>query len=300
MKAFHILQDTALGGEGSGGGGAPPADPPPTDPPPTDPPPAAASGDFVFPENWKEGLDEDLRNDPSLGPITDMPGLVKSFVHAQRQMGKDRAVLPDTHSTPEQWTEMFQKLGLPQKIEEYQINLPEGANFQDGFLSQLKEVGFKAGILPSQMEQFIGWYAQANKEATDAQLTQFNQKTEEAMTKLKSEWGQAYEEKRLLAKNVLKASGIENVNSFMDESGWGDDPMLVKIFAALGGMMKEDTIVEGAGKGTPTPKDVQSSIDSMMGDPKHALHDNRHPSHKSAVKEMEGLFAALHPEASGQ
>ena len=64
MKAFHILQDTALGAEvgsagGTGGGGAPPADPPPVDPPPADPPPpVAASGNFVFPENWKDHFDK--------------------------------------------------------------------------------------------------------------------------------------------------------------------------------------------------------------------------------------------------
>ncbi len=321
MKAFHFVQ-SALGsgdgaGEGGGGGDNASGDGGSNN--------AGTGGDggnagdaggagagagdgsgnqdpFVFPENWKDGLEDDLKNDPSLGPITDVKGLVKSFVHAQRQMGKDRTVLPGDHSTPEQWTELFQKLGLPGKIEEYNIKVPEGAKFQDGFLSQLKEVGFKAGILPSQMDQFMGWYAKANQEASDTMLTQHKQQAEEALNKLKTEWGQAYNDNVLLAKNVLKATGIENVSTFMNDSGYGDDPMLIKIFAKLGSLMKDDAIVDlgGPGDGGMSPKDIQGKIDAMLGDSKHALNDSQNPGHGAAVKEMEDLFKMQTPAASGQ
>ena len=39
--------------------------------------------------NWKESLPDDLRDNPSLKSIQDVPGLAKSFIHAQKMVGAD-------------------------------------------------------------------------------------------------------------------------------------------------------------------------------------------------------------------
>ena len=63
--------------------------------------------------NWKESLPDDLRDNPSLKSIQDVPGLAKSFIHAQKMVGADKIPVPTEHATKEDWDAVYSKLGRP-------------------------------------------------------------------------------------------------------------------------------------------------------------------------------------------
>jgi hypothetical protein len=48
--------------------------------------------------DWRTGLDESLRTDPSLADIKDISGLAKSYIHAQKMIGRDK--LPSHKMAP--------------------------------------------------------------------------------------------------------------------------------------------------------------------------------------------------------
>jgi hypothetical protein len=53
---------------------------------------------MAFSEGWREHLPEDIRAEPSLANVRDLPGLAKSYVNAQRMIGRDKIVLPKDDS----------------------------------------------------------------------------------------------------------------------------------------------------------------------------------------------------------
>jgi hypothetical protein len=249
-----------------------------------------------FPDNWKEGIPSEFREDPALKAIADVPTLVKSYLSAQKMVGRDKVVVPGKHATEDDWTSFFRKAGLPETLEEYEVTVPEGAQFEDGFISEFKETAFKSGMLPRQVNQLLSWYSEANSRAVSEWEQRAAQRQEEQLEALKQEWGQAFNDRVALAKRALNSSGIENVWSWIEDNNKQNDPMMVRLLAKFGEMLGEDKIVgEEAGSGNRTPADVQSEINEILGNPEHPVNVANHPNHQAAVKELQGLFNILHP-----
>lgn len=260
---------------------------------------AAKAPQVSIPENWKEALPLEMRDDVNLKPIHDLPSLVKSFIHSQKMIGRDKVQLPDKHATDEDWSQFYQKIGQPKTLEDYQIEIPKDAQFEDGFVSQLKEVAFKSGILPRQLNPLVQWYAKANQEAMDNLVTKHRSENDKRIEELKREWGSTYAQKIQLAKQALKATNIEDVNSWLDDAGLSDDARLIKILSTLGEMLKEDVIPDTGGQPVTTPKEVQAEINEIMGNLKHPYYDGAHPNHKQAIDHVLSLFEKLHPKQEG-
>jgi hypothetical protein len=245
----------------------------------------------TFPDNWKQGLEEALRNDPSMGPVNDIQTLAKNYVNAQKLIGKNKIVVPDQHATPEDWKNAFQKLGLPQKFEEYQFNVPKDASFDDGFLTELKKVAFQNNILPKQVEGLVSWYSEANKKALEG----FQQKTEtsrqHAVQELKKEWGEAYDRKVAMARHAIQSTGLgEQVFSWLDSTAMGDDPTLIKLLSSLGEKFKEDGIIGEPEATTVSSHALDEQIAEIQGNFEHPYYNRKHPNHLSAVQQMRQLM----------
>ena len=88
--------------------------------------------------DWKDQLPEDLRDHSALAPIQDVGNLAKSFVNAQSMIGKDKIALPGQHSSPEEWNEVYTRLGRPEDPDGYQLELPDDSS-----------------------EELVGWYKKA-------------------------------------------------------------------------------------------------------------------------------------------
>lgn len=260
-------------------------------------PPSAVT----IPDNWKDALPQELRELPTLKAIHNIADLVKTMDHGQRMIGRPNVPVIDWKTATETDKKMFyEKLGLPQKIEEYSVETPKGARFADGFLTQFKETAFKAGVLPHQMNEILSWYHQANEKALNDFLTNDKAQEDQRVNSLKTEWGNDFARNAQLSNGMLamaiKEAGIaaDEVKTWLD-SGAGNDPMLIKLLFGMSKFVKEDVI---AGDGSQLPASTQSikdEINSVMGDVKHPFHDKLHPNHRNAVQQMETLFQKLHP-----
>jgi len=88
--------------------------------------------------DWKESLPEDLKNDPSLLTVKDVPGLAKSYIHAQKMIGADKIALPGKNASEEEWDAVYNRLGKPEEAKAYEedfgdLPIPEEnvKNFKD-------------------------------------------------------------------------------------------------------------------------------------------------------------------------
>lgn len=305
LNKFYVLRQEASAEAVDGGGGdlapAPSEgllanDPAPTpEPTATDPAPPQPAASIEFPENWKEGIDAELRDDPSLKLVNDIPTLVKNYVHAQKNIAKRGVPLPDQHATDEDRRQFFQKLGLPESVDKYDVKVPKDASFEEGFLSEFKKAAHEANILPDQAQKLLDWYNQTNSSAIEQAITQNKTEAQAELKALKQEWGSDYDRNIKVARAVLRTAGMEDVNQWLQDSGLDNSAMMIKLMSSVGNLMKEDGVIDLGDNVGPSGKEIQSRIQELEGNVDGPLYKKNHPNHAAAVKEREALYNQLYP-----
>ena len=113
----------------------------------------APATDAQAPADWKSGLPEDIRNDPSIADIKDVSAMAKSYINGQKLIGKNRISLPGEGATDEEISAFHSQLGRPEKSNLYDFGerpaLPDGLEYDEGFETAYKDLAFKAGLNPN-------------------------------------------------------------------------------------------------------------------------------------------------------
>jgi len=253
---------------------------------------------------WPEGIDESLTNDPTLKPyvgqdgVVNINGALKSLAHAQRNIGRDRVMIPHDNTTPEEWTDFHQKVfGYEPDINNYKVDydVEKGLvteEFFNDFKSHAHENMYPSGLVED-MLGFLDTKIEASNEVA-------NQSQEENIQAgqdfLKEEWGEGYDKKLTSARMVLQQFGDEDMMDYVNNSYLKDDPMVAIFLSKIGDkMFGEDSFrgEDSVGRmGGFTPAEADQQINSVYGDPKHPFHNRSHPGHKDAQEQMLKLFAA--------
>lgn len=256
-----------------------------------------------LPENWTEGLPDDLKGEPSLGAYKSVADLAKSMVHARRMVGANKVAIPGKHATDDDWNTFYQSIGKPADLDSYKasVELPEGHEFREELMEEFKEQAFNLNIMPGQLSKLLDWYATAEKNMIEKHDNTMKAEAEGSMKKLKSDWGDGYEKNISLARDAFKAISekVDGAWEWMDKSGLSGNPNMLRIFALVGEQLKEGGIIgepEGGGK---TPVQTQQEINSIMADRKHPYNDKNHPNHEAAVQEVNKMFSSLYSNQTG-
>jgi len=257
--------------------------------------PAAPTG-IVFPENWKEGVDAELRNDPSMQHILDVPTLAKSYVHARKQIGADKIAIPGKHATEQDWMSVYTKLGLPSSLETYDVEIPS-ETFDETTINVIKEHAHKAGILPNQLNQLLAGYAAAVDTAGEEATKQQELEQVKQIDGLRKEWGMAFEQNVAEAKSAVKFLNDAAFNEWLDKTGMGNNPTMIKVFNKFGQLLKEDSIKgqpENVG-GALSPANAKSELQKIHGNLDHPFYKKEHINHQNAVDEVNQLSHMAYP-----
>jgi len=275
------------------GGNSAPANETPANSPAPIPTPSPA---IVIPENWKDSLPDDLKADPSLTSIMDIQSLAKSYVHGQKMIGRDKIIIPDKFATEEDWGKVFQKLGVPESVDKYDFKVPEGMD--DDFVKGFKELAVKNGILPRQADKLFEFYNSHVDKVISTNESENKRIFEESVNGLKKEWGQGYERKLQAASGLFNQVADEDSKKIFNESGLGNNPFVIKMFAKLAEQMGEDKFVNANNMGSMgvTPAEAQLKINEIYGNKDHPYYNKSHPSHRDALNEMTKLFEAISPK----
>lgn len=247
----------------------------------------------------RESLPEDLRTDTSFQPIKSFEDLAKSYVNAQKAIGKEKLVLPDKHATPEDWQGVFTKLGNPAKIEDYKMNLPKDTEIDKEVLSQLTQVAHSKGVLPWQMEAVVEKFVEIAKNAETLSVEKFQAEKTNGIKALKDEWGKAFDSQVKKANAAFKHLLPEVADrQAIVELGLSNHPVVVRLLANAAKMMSDDNFV-GAGaleSVSLTPADALKKANDIIANLSHPYHNRAHPNHKLAKDEVRNLFAMASPE----
>ena len=150
-----------LGGSAPGGG-TPPATPPATPPtatPPTATPPAAPTG---TPTDWRATLPESIREDATLKKYKSVDDLAGAYINAQKLIGGNKMVVPNENTTEDEWKDIFKKLGVPEKVDDYKVKFKDGSTIQEDFVKDFQATAHKLGVLPKQAQALAEWFSDIN------------------------------------------------------------------------------------------------------------------------------------------
>lgn len=253
----------------------------------------ASAGNIKIPENWKDALPDDLKSQPWLKNITTVETLAKSYQHAQKLIGADKIPVPNPKTaTPEEWKNIYSKLGLSEKVEEYKLDLDKGVEIAPEFLKELTPVLHANGILPHQAKALVEWFDKADKKAFESEVETLKTKQMEEITNLKKEWGSQYSEEVAKAKAALVEFTTPEERETIRKLGFGNNTHLIKILAKAGNMLSEDKIKGegGLGGGLPTPNQAKAEAASIMADKNSPYWKADHPQHKELKTKVTKLF----------
>ena len=253
------------------------------------------------PFDWRAGLPDDMREDPSLQTIHGenneeiISALAKQHINSQRAMGLDKVALPGKNASDEEVREYYTKIGCPESLDGYVVPT-EGLSdqFDTELYESAREEAHRIGMRPDQlavMARFMdSRQAEAREKAAEANTAQIAEWEE----KLRVEHGEAFEENTAMAKHIVHEFGSEELEKLLEDRGLGSHPALFNMFAKIGRAMGEDEVL-GLGathEFANTPGQATEAWDILKGDEKFMamLIDAKHPGHKGAVEKQTKLF----------
>lgn len=238
--------------------------------------------------SWKDSLDPELKAHPSLAAFKDPKDLAKSWVNAQKMIGKEKIALPSKNATPQEWDEVFNRLGRPKDPEGY--NIPEDyaapeLTSEEG-RAEYKKIAHKFGLLPQQAEGLYKWWADQANGALNATQEQNAMTQKEVEANLRKEWGFAYESKIQGANKVIRQFNSEDDAQYIQKK-IGNDPVMIKFLTRMGGKISEDGIVGKGESNFLSPEEATLEMQKIRANP--AYLNAEHPEQKLLAARMRQL-----------
>ena len=274
-------------------------------------PDAAAAAQPTGPK-WRQSLAEDIRGEKMFDNIKGDswdeagPVLAKGYRDAQKLVGGALTRVPAKDAKPEEiaaWkTDNLGKLaeaGLielpPAKIEDYKATLkvPAGRTADEKMVSTAKERFHKAGFSDNQIQTAFDLYSEMEGEARDA----LGGSVKDTLAGLEKEWGGALQDNLDLGHQAVLEVGGQALMDVLDSTGLGNHPALIKAFAKVGGILREDNPVF-ADSVRGGAAEAKLKLAAIMNDRKHAYWStDSSKSHRDAVAEVTRLQEQVHGQA---
>lgn len=253
-------------------------------------------------EDWRSGFTDETKQHPNYKSLEKFKGvddLAKSYLHAERQNSKS-VLLPDENATDEVMKDFRVKMGVPEKSDAYPnldaTSFPKDTKPIPEFDEKMKAVAHELGYTPKQfsgMQKFAYNYMfDVNNASKNLEENEFVQ----AENKLKQDWGQEYDSRSSMAirtfMEFFPKDKYSDLYAFMDKSGLGNNPHLLRMFSELGKQVMEDSAIDGArGKREfeTTPEEAKSKLSDIRGNKSNPLYERFRAGDKEAVGEVRAL-----------
>ena len=276
----------------------PPVDPPVEPPidPPADPPADPITDtivDFKIPDEYS--------SNQTVASAKSIEDLCKTIVNQETLIGKKTIGIPDEKATPEEVAKFKEAFGVPQNFEDYTLEVSENIKtiYGEGdkaVMDEFKKVLHEAGVNTKQAEtlkngydSILGGLLTKQKEAQDAAVAEFD-------NIVKTNFGEAKDEKLQVAEQFLKENLSDNMKPYLPVV-LGDAKALAIVADIANNIfpdMKPDNFNPGGG--SPSGKtlvELNAEIQAIIGTPE--FQNNRHPGHDA--KKAEWLEVAKQIDA---
>ena len=242
--------------------------------------------------NFIDTLPEDIRAEPSLKNFSDIGGLAKSYVHAQRLIGSDKVPIPGKSATEEDWDMVYSRLGRPTDANGYEIEMPKA--FEEKDSQRFREAAFKAGLNGKQASAMAEMLNGQLTEASETYTTNAENLRHDSEMELRKEWGKAFEQNMQKANRGAEYFADSEVLDIQLADGRkvGDHPQLIRMFASLAERIAEDNVEGKAQDAIMTPVEANRELAELQAKDS-PYWDKTHPQHESFVQRAAQLFELM-------
>lgn len=220
---------------------------------------------------WTNATTKELRADPRFtayaAKFKSFDDAVKSAMELDSKVG-GMVSLPTEKSTPEEIAEFYQRFGVPEKPEDYDLEMSKDLEYTDDSLKEFRDLALALHLNKAQAKEMfakVNERAKAELDAYNAKQTETRKSEYQACeASIRKEWGAEYDQKLNLAKRGLAAYADADFLEDMKTSGMGNHPSTLRLFAKLGEMVLEDTANFRQGKGG-APRTLEDRIYPKQG-----------------------------------
>lgn len=232
---------------------------------------------------------------------TEPKQILDGYRNLEKLFGADKAgntvILPKAEATPEELSAFYSKLGRPVDADGYGIKAPEGMPTDPAFTKAAADKFYELGLSQKQGQELTNWWNNTMSQQMTTQQNNSLETFQKDEASLKTEWGNAYDQNFVVAKNVatqlgLDAPTIDKLQGALGHAG------VMKLLANIGSKSGEDKFVTGQNSSSfssvMTPAQAKADIQAKMADKTFA--SNYLNKNADALAEMARLHAFAYPE----
>ncbi|CAB4155451.1 hypothetical protein UFOVP672_13 [uncultured Caudovirales phage] len=180
-------------------------------------PAAAAVPDYLvgsdgkFVKDWQSKLPDDLKGNPSLTMIGDLPTLAKNYLATKALVGT-KLEMPGEGATPEQLAAWRKTVGAPDTPDAYGELRPEviPAEMWDAASEgELKAIAHKHHLSPAAVKEIVALHAKGIEAGVQAHEAGMQKSLADGEAALKAKWGPQLAENLMQAQTFAKLLGLD-------------------------------------------------------------------------------------------
>lgn len=194
--------------------------------------------------------------------------VVENYKNLEKLIGKkERLVeLPSDPDDKEAWGQVYDRLGRPEKPEEY--GLAEFAADEPEFANYMAEQMHELGLTKAQAKALAEKWNEYGQQILQSEEAEATKRSEFELNSLKKEWGSNYDALMNQARNAMQLVGGEE-NARLIEAALGTEKAM-KVFQSLGEKVGEHQFINSGGGGSSdvamSPDRAKSEIKTLMND----------------------------------
>lgn len=244
--------------------------------------------------DWTAGLSPEQLQTVQTKGYKSPADVITAYMNAERLVGADKIPVPKDGV----WDEVARvKLGIPSDVKGYKVErpqLPEGLPYDEKFEESALAVAHEVGLTPKQAQRLVEFYAKTQGDA----FTNLQQQTESdrqaTVAELTKEFGKAYDDQVAHAARAARHFGGDALIEYLNGSGAGNNPHLIRAFAKIGQALREDKMPGGGpSSGALTPEQARVEANKLMAS--EAYRKREHPEHADVVRRVQQLFESAYP-----
>jgi hypothetical protein len=217
----------------------------------------------------------------------------RSYINLEKLLGREKVPVPLGDDDKDGWERWYAATGRPEDPDKYEFErpaLPDGMPYDEDAEKSLRQWAHANGLNKRQTKNLYDNYAKLQIERHAAWHQHQQQAKAETLAKLQREHGAQFDNAMVSARTVMQQYGDPEFRQYLDESGLGNDPRLIRIFARIGKDVTGETKLKGAPAETAQPADLEVAIANFRKQHHAALMERSHPEHDLRVREYTALF----------
>jgi hypothetical protein len=252
-------------------------------------------------KSFRDLIPAEYRSHTALNDYKDMAGLVKSHISLQSMIGN--AIPIPKADDADGWNNVYKKLGKPETPDGYQFDLGEqfkGVQLDTDMGKWARDLFHGANLTPQQANKVMQGYLQKETELSQNKQETTDNQAAQWQDQLEQELGPKFEETTLFAERASSRFLDPDTRHFLESTGLGNHPGLVKAFSNIGRLLGEDKVfTEGANSSgfMESPEEAKLQIGKLQTDTEFmkAYQQRDNPGHAAAVERMQRLYTKAFP-----